>query len=233
MARTRPRPPSPRQPVAETDPPETGGKGIMWAVYAFLAMIAFCFGVWAGNQKPKTVEVVRTVTEKAPEPKKEPEAAPTPPRKDKEPPAAVTPKTPEPKTPEPKMPETTTPEPKPPEPKTPAPKPPEPKPPEPKSPEPKTPVKMVSFEKEILPIFRSKCLNCHGAVGKPKGDLDLRTLEAIAKGGETGVALKPGDLTNSLIWATIADMAMPPPGKEQLTEAEQTLIKNWILSGGK
>lgn len=226
MPRTSPRNPAPlHHDLPDLEPVEGGGKWIGWTVYVVLALIAFCFGAWAGNQKPKTIEVVKTVPEKPAETKPEPKNAPEP---KKEPVAVVTPKAPEIKTPEPKMPETKSPEPKMPETKTP-----EPKPPEPKPPEPKLVVKAVAFDKEVLPVFRSKCLNCHGAVGKPKGDLDLRTLAGIAKGGENGAALKPGDLKNSLIWASIEDGAMPPAGKEQLTEAEKTLIKDWILSGGK
>ena len=110
------------------------------------------------------------------------------------------------------------------------PKPPEPKPPEPK-PVPK--VQQVSFEKEVLPIFKSKCILCHGGVKDLKGDLDLRTLATIAKGGVSGDALVPGNLDKSSIWVLIADGTMPPAGKERLTLEEIELIKNWILSGGK
>lgn len=214
--------PTPRHSLPDDEPMPSGErKWIGWTVYTVLALIGFCFGAWAGNQKPRTIEVVKAApAETKPEPKKEPEP-PKPEKKEPEPPkkepVAV-------KTPEPATPAVKTPEPKTPEPATPEPKKPEPKPPS---------VVQVSFDKQILPIFRSKCLNCHGAIGKPKGDLDLRTLAAIAKGGKTGDALKPGDLKNSLIWASIEDEAMPPPDKTQLTEAEKTLIKNWILSGGK
>ena len=51
-------------------------------------------------------------------------------------------------------------------------------PPPPKKNEPKTPeLTPVSFQKDVLPIFRTYCLNCHGSgTGKPKGDVDLRTV---------------------------------------------------------
>src|SRR5439155_129514 len=32
----------------------------------------------------------------------------------------------------------------------------------------------LTFEKNVLPIFESKCINCHGG-GKKRGDLDVRT----------------------------------------------------------
>lgn len=31
----------------------------------------------------------------------------------------------------------------------------------------------ITFEKDIRPIFKAYCLDCHGAAEKPKGGLDL------------------------------------------------------------
>lgn len=201
--------PRPRHDLPDDAPPG-GGKWIGWTVYAVLALIGFCFGAWAGNQKPRAIEVVKTApAETKSEPKKEPE----PPKKEPEPPKKETVAV---KTPEPKAPVVKTPEPKKPEPKT-----------APAS------VPETLFAKDVLPVFKSKCTICHGDSKGLKGDLDLRTLAAAKKGGETGPAIKPGDLKNSLIWTTIEDGAMPPPGKPPLTDAEKTIIKNWILSGGK
>jgi periplasmic protein TonB len=208
-------------PIAETEPEENNGRWIGWSIYAFLALVGFCFGAWAGNQKPKTIEIVKNVpAENKPEPK--------PPEKREAEKKEPVIKAPEPMVIEPKPNIEPKIEPKP------APKI-EPKPAPNASPEPKKPatVTAVSFEKEVLPIFRSKCWNCHGAVGKPKGGLDLRTLASIAKGGDNGDALKGGDLKNSLIWASIEDGAMPPADRDQLSDAEKMKIKNWILSGGK
>ena len=86
----------------------------------------------------------------------------------------------------------------------------------------------VSFKDKILPIFKVKCIVCHG---DPiiKGDTDLRSLVSIAKNKES---LKAGSL-KSTIWLSIDEGTMPPSGKEKLTDDEKTLIKDWILSGGK
>lgn len=196
--------PSLRFATEELAPVETGSRGLGWAIYGLIVLAGFAFGVIVGNQRPKTIEVVKNVpveTKNDPKPSDKKEL--------------------EKKEPEKKLPEVK-PEPKPMiEPK-----------PEPK-PEPPT-IVQVSFDKEVKAVFISKCVNCHGAIGKPKGDLDLRTLASIAKGGKTGDALKGGDLKNSLIWTQIVDEAMPPPdSKLELTEAEKLKIKNWILSGGK
>ena len=212
--------PSLRFATEELAPVETGSRGLGWAIYGLIVLAGFAFGVIVGNQRPKTIEVVKNVpveTKNDPKPSDKKELEKKEPEK----------KLPEVK-PEPKPMIEPKPEPKPevkPEPK------PEPKP----SPEPKPPtIVQVSFDKEVKAVFISKCVNCHGAIGKPKGDLDLRTLASIAKGGKTGDALKGGDLKNSLIWTQIVDEAMPPPdSKLELTEADKLKIKNWILSGGK
>jgi protein TonB len=216
------RSPSHRLPLDEVEPADTGGRMLGWAIYASIVLVGFVFGVVVGNMRPKTIEIVKTVPveikpEAKPAERKEPEKK-EPEKKEvekKNPPVI---KTPDPMTPEPKA------EPKP-EPKA------EPKVEPKKSPEAKAPE--VLFAKEIFPIMKSKCMICHGDTKGVKGGLDMKTLAAIKKGGDNGDALVPGDLKKSLIWTTIEDGAMPPPEKPQLTDKEKTLIKNWILSGGK
>lgn len=90
----------------------------------------------------------------------------------------------------------------------------------------------VSFQKDVLPIFRTYCLNCHGAgSGKPKGGVDLRTVAAIMKGGGAPI-LVVGQPEKSAIYTTIEDMSMPPEGKRP-TPQELAIIRNWILAGAK
>jgi type IV secretory pathway VirB10-like protein len=222
------RPPSRHR--TQYDRPEPKSKALAWSIYAGLALVGLCFGAWAGNQKPKVVEIVKTVPgePKAPEAKPENKEPPKNQPEKKDPPKTEPPK-PEPPKPEPMAKPEPTPEPKP-EPK------PDPKKPEPK-PEPKTEaapnVTAVAFDKEVLPIFKAKCNLCHGDTKGPKGGLDLRTLASIKKGGDSGDALVAGKIDKSLIWTSIDEGAMPPAGKPQLTDAEKTKIKNWILSGGK
>src|SRR5947209_19576170 len=47
------------------------------------------------------------------------------------------------------------------------------------------------FEKDVLPLFRAKCLRCHGA-DKRQAELDLRGKPTMLKGGESGPVLSPG-----------------------------------------
>lgn len=201
------------------------GQWVFGSVYAGLALVGFSFGVWAGASKPKPVEVAELKKDNTDKP-----VTPVP-AVAKQPAVDPQPKPPEPEPePEPKV---MVPEVKPPEPE---PKPPEPEPkPEPKvvvkPPAPK-PVKMVSF-KEVAPIFRSYCNNCHGAVkGAPKGGVDLRTVAAIMKGGGGGDIVVPGTPEKSILYLSIKEKTMPPEGKGP-TPAELQLIHDWVASGAK
>lgn len=208
----------------QTEPLSSGARIGWWGGYGALVLVAFCFGVWTGNQKPRPVEQAA-----APAPAEK--ADPKPPEPAPEPKKELTPepkKTPEPKLPEPKKaPEVLAPEPK----KTPEVVTPEPT----KTPEPKaTPaVKEVLFATEVRPIFKAKCMICHGDSKGFKGELDLRTIASITKGGDNGPGVKAGDLKTGTVWQSIEDGSMPPAGKEQLTDAEKAVIRNWILSGAK
>ncbi|MBN9519565.1 hypothetical protein J0H58_13750 [bacterium] len=209
----------------QTEPLSPGARLGWWGGYVFLVLVAFCFGVWTGTQKQKPVESVvvpaPTPGEKPPEQPPEPKTELTP-----EPKASPEVKSPESK----KTPEVVTPEPK----KTPELSEPKKTLEVKKTPEPKAPmVKDVLFVKEVLPIFKAKCMICHGDTKNPKGDLDLRTVASITKGGDNGPGVKASDLKTGTVWQSIDDGSMPPAGKEQLTDAEKMIVRNWILSGAK
>jgi hypothetical protein len=87
----------------------------------------------------------------------------------------------------------------------------------------------LTFEKSVLPIFASKCLSCHGDK-KQRALLDLRTKTAALKGGESGAAVKPGSLKDSLLWEKIRTDQMPE-GKVKLTAVEKETIRRWIEEG--
>src|SRR4051794_29498303 len=56
------------------------------------------------------------------------------------------------------------------------------------------------FEKSIRPVLVSKCYKCHSAEAeKVKGGLLLDTREGIRAGGDSGHAVVPGSLTESLL----------------------------------
>ncbi|MBX9627507.1 MAG: hypothetical protein K2X82_27145 [Gemmataceae bacterium] len=206
--------------MPRTDSPSPAAPWLAWVAYAGLVLGGLCFGVWAGTQKPeRAVEVAAAPAAPAkPEPKSEPKAEPPPKPDATDPPAKAEPKKPEAKK--------SAPEPKPPA------KPPEPKKPEPKKPEPKPTAPAVTFAKDVLPVFRTNCLSCHGGMGEPKGGLDLRTLAATLKGGDSGPGVKPGEPDASPVWVSIADGSMPKGGKK-MAEKDKEVVRAWIEAGAK
>lgn len=81
---------------------------------------------------------------------------------------------------------------------------------------------------QIHPVIRDNCTKCHGGV-KQKGGLDLRTVNAALKGGDTETALIPGDPKASPIFNLIqagSDPHMPP--KKQLSSEEIDAVGKWI-----
>lgn len=85
------------------------------------------------------------------------------------------------------------------------------------------------LERDVLPILTKNCLGCHGGL-RQKGELDLRTVPAMLKGGKSGPAVKSGDVKGSELWAQIESDLMPPTDNK-LSAAEKELIKSWIAAG--
>jgi hypothetical protein len=106
----------------------------------------------------------------------------------------------------------------------------------------------VDFEKQVLPILKSKCFKCHekehedgGKIKKPKGGLRLDGADMITKGGKEHkddmiVAGKSDAsyLIKSVTLPASDDAAMPPEGKgDRLSDAEVATLKKWIDGGAK
>lgn len=194
-----------------------------WAVFGALVLVGFVFGVVVGYESPKRVAVARAPKEtpKAPEttePKKEPAAksvaVPTPPAKVDEPPRKAEP---------PKVESTTDPQPAAASPKK--------ADSSPKKVEP-TVATPVSFQKEVLPILRTHCLNCHGGgTGKPKGNVNLTSIATMRR--SPGKILVPGKPQESDVYTSITERDMPDGGRPKPTGKELETLRNWILSGAK
>lgn len=216
------------RPHLETDQPERmsqNGHLLGVGIYGFLMLVGFMFGIVTGYEPQRTVikaDQTNKDTAKAntPAPPKEPtkitpdNGTPTPLPKNDTPPSKTEPPKVEPPKVEPPKKETTSSN------SDPMP---------PKKDPPMVAVKPVSFQKDVLPIFRTYCLNCHGAAGTPKGDVDLRTLDAIKKGGG-GPILEIGKPEKSAIYTSMTDGAMPPKPPRP-TKGELDVIRNWILTG--
>src|SRR5258706_10643168 len=88
------------------------------------------------------------------------------------------------------------------------------------------------FEKDIRPILKAHCFDCHGEGEKLRGGLDLRLRRLILKGGEDGPVLVPGKPDRSPLFKLV-DSGEMPKREKKLTREEVALIKKWIASGAK
>jgi hypothetical protein len=94
----------------------------------------------------------------------------------------------------------------------------------------------INFDRDILPIFNTSCLRCHGPP-KAKSHFRLDYREGALAGGDDNTNdVVPGDSRNSLLIAYVAgqdpDMQMPPAGKgEPLTPQQIALLRAWIDQG--
>ena len=85
------------------------------------------------------------------------------------------------------------------------------------------------FEPDVLPIFEANCLACHGEKLQ-QNRLDLRTRESVLKGGESGPAVEPGSVGESLLYEKVKSGSMPLGG-EKLKAEEIEAIRRWIEAG--
>ena len=71
----------------------------------------------------------------------------------------------------------------------------------------------VTFDNDIMPLFKESCVRCHGAE-RPRAQLRLDTLEGTLKGTKRGSIVTAGDSANSLLVKAISQLdpesAMPP-----------------------
>ncbi|MGB8168737.1 MAG: c-type cytochrome domain-containing protein [Chthoniobacteraceae bacterium] len=87
----------------------------------------------------------------------------------------------------------------------------------------------VTYEDQVLPIFRNACNNCHNP-DKKKAGLDLTTYQATLAGSENGKIVQSGNAAASLLFKCVKqteDPKMPPKG-DKLNDAELAIIEKWI-----
>jgi mono/diheme cytochrome c family protein len=88
------------------------------------------------------------------------------------------------------------------------------------------------FDKKIRPVLVDHCYECHSAESdEPGGGLLVDTRSGLRKGGETGPAVVPKDLKNSLMLSAIEyrDLEMPP--SQKLDDEIIANVRKWIKMG--
>jgi hypothetical protein len=89
---------------------------------------------------------------------------------------------------------------------------------------------VLTYEQHIRPIFRAHCFDCHGATKDLEGDLDLRQVRLMKKGGSSGPAIELDNPTGSLVLTRIQEGEMPP-GEVKVSLAEIDIITRWLAQG--
>ena len=89
-----------------------------------------------------------------------------------------------------------------------------------------------TFEKDIRPILKAHCFDCHGEGEKLRGGLDLRLRRLMLKGSDEGPVIVPGKPDKSPLF-TVVDSGDMPKREKKLTREQVALIKKWIATGAK
>jgi hypothetical protein len=87
----------------------------------------------------------------------------------------------------------------------------------------------VSFSKDVLPIFTSVCVKCHGGE-KTEVSLVLKSFADVMQGSENGPVIDPGKSANSLLIELINNGKMPKRGPK-LLPAQIRIITQWVDAG--
>src|SRR5256885_494941 len=91
----------------------------------------------------------------------------------------------------------------------------------------------VDFARDIQPILKAHCFQCHSGM-QQQGGLVLDLREAAVKGGASGAAIVPGDSAKSpLLERVLGHGGKPrmPLGFAPLPLAQVALLRAWIDAG--
>ncbi len=90
---------------------------------------------------------------------------------------------------------------------------------------------VMFFESRIRPVLVRECYSCHSTRSQVKGGLWLDTKAGARGGGDSGPAIVPGDLAESMLWSAInhQDYKMPP--RKKLSEDTIADFRQWIEMG--
>jgi len=88
----------------------------------------------------------------------------------------------------------------------------------------------LTFERDVRPILKAYCLDCHGADEDRKGKLDLRLKRLAERGGVGGPAIVAGNPDESPLLDRLKSGEMPP-GEKKVPAEQIALIERWIAEG--
>lgn len=95
-----------------------------------------------------------------------------------------------------------------------------------------SPEAIAFFETKIRPVLVESCYRCHSAdADQIRGGLAVDTQDALHLGGDSGPAIVPGDLDESLLWDAINYYSYEMPPNRPLPEEVIADFKTWIEMG--
>ena len=88
------------------------------------------------------------------------------------------------------------------------------------------------FETKIRPVLARECYSCHSTqVGAVKGGLWVDTKEGLLTGGDSGPAIVPKDLEESMLFNAINHIDYNMPPRKKLSNEIINDFKTWIEMG--
>ncbi|MEE2990689.1 MAG: PSD1 and planctomycete cytochrome C domain-containing protein [Planctomycetota bacterium] len=91
----------------------------------------------------------------------------------------------------------------------------------------------VDFKNQVWPLLETHCFSCHGPT-RQEGGLRLDARQVVIKGGTSGPAIVPGNLTESMLYQRVMSDAagdQMPLEAEALGEEQLQLLRRWIEQG--
>src|SRR3954469_3428952 len=96
-----------------------------------------------------------------------------------------------------------------------------------------TPQHELSFERDVRPILKKHCFQCHGEGEKLKAGLDLRLRRFMVLPDEDGhFPVVPGKPAESELVNLVREGEMPKKAKP-LAAKEVALLERWVAQGAK
>src|SRR5262245_23690962 len=103
--------------------------------------------------------------------------------------------------------------------------------------EPTPPPAVVSYSKDVRPLFVQHCQGCHQPAKAQGGYVMTSYADLLKKGDGENLPLVAGKPAQSELVAQITPQGGKPPrmpkGRDPLTEAQVNLIRKWIEQGAK
>lgn len=90
----------------------------------------------------------------------------------------------------------------------------------------------VDFDRDIKPLFRTRCIGCHGAAQQMSG-LRLDARKPAMDGGYSGPVIKPGDSGGSRLVQLVSgqEKTVMPPAGPRLNADQLATLRRWIDQG--